>query len=395
MIRLGIVGFGLRAGGIYRILKELDQDFHLGGIVDPDEKNIRGKLPEEEKKTPFFKDIADLLKKGKVDAVLIGTRCNLHTELTVQALKYKIPIWLEKPVSISMEQALTLEKACRKKTARILVSFPLRATPIYDRTREIINSGRLGRIVHFNAVNYVSYGGVYFETAYRNFEVTQGLFLQKATHDFDYLCKILNSPVRRIAAMWSRGQIFGGSKPENLRCGECSETETCMESPLNRMRGNSGGDTGNHLCPFSVRLGTPETGMNEDASSALIELENGIHGVYSQVFFTRRAGWRGATFSGYKGTLSFDWPKAEIRLTEHFSPFTTVMNAPVKDSHFGGDYELGRSFRDMILKGRPPLADIVDGLNSVYACLAAKQSAETGEFVNVRHFGDPFPKGWK
>ena len=279
MIRLGVVGFGLRAGGIYRILKELDPDFRLGGIVDPDEKNIRGKLPEEERKVPFFKDLADLLKKGKVDAVLIGTRCNLHTELAVQALKYKIPIWLEKPVSISMEQALTLEKACRKKTDRILVSFPLRATPVYERTREIINSGRLGRIVHFNAVNYVSYGGVYFETAYRNFEVTQGLFLQKATHDFDYLCKILNSPVRRIAAMWSRGRIFGGNKPENLRCGECTETETCMESPLNRMRGNTGGDTGNHLCPFSIRLGTPETGMNEDASSALIELENGIHGV--------------------------------------------------------------------------------------------------------------------
>ena len=225
--------------------------------------------------------------------------------------------------------------------------------------------------------------------------MTQGLFLQKATHDFDYLCRILNSPIRRIAALWSRGQIFGGDKPEGLRCGECGEAETCMESPLNRMRGDSGGDIKSHLCPFSSRLGTPESGMNEDASSALIELENGIHGVYSQVFFTRRAAWRGATFSGYRGTLSFDWPSAEIHLTEHFAPFATVMNAPKKNSHFGGDYELGRNFRDMILKGRAPLAGIADGLNSVYACLAAKESAETGEFVNVRHFGDAFPADMK
>lgn len=288
-----------------------------------------------------------------------------------------------------------LEQACREKQDRILVSFPLRATPLYERAKEILDSGRLGKVVHFNAVNYVSYGGVYFETAYRNFEVTQGLFLQKATHDFDYLCRILNSPIRRIAALWSRGQIFGGDKPEGLRCGECGEVETCMESPLNRMRGDSGGDLKSHLCPFSSRLGTPESGMNEDASSALIELENGIHGVYSQVFFTRRAAWRGATFSGYRGTLSFDWPSAEIHLTEHFAPFATVMNAPKKNSHFGGDYELGRNFRDMILKGRAPLAGIADGLNSVYACLAAKESAETGEFVNVRHFGDAFPADMK
>lgn len=395
MIRIGVIGFGLRAGGIYKILKEVDPEFRLGGIVDPDEKRVRQELPENERNVKFYGDIADLVKKGKVDALLIGTRCNLHTVLAVEALKYDLPVWLEKPVAISMGQALALERACREKPDRILVSFPLRATPIYERAREILDSGRLGKVVHFNAVNYVSYGGVYFETAYRNFEVTQGLFLQKATHDFDYLCRILNSPIRRIAALWSRGQIFGGDKPENIRCGECDEVENCMESPLNRMRGNSGGDLRSHLCPFSSRLGTPESGMNEDASSALIELENGIHGVYSQVFFTRRAAWRGATFSGYRGTLSFDWPSAEIRMTEHFAPFATVINAPKKDSHFGGDYELGRSFRDMILKGRTPLAGIEDGLNSVYACLAAKQSAETGKFVKVRHFGDVFPKRMK
>ena len=395
MIKIGVVGFGLRAGGIYKILKEVDPEFCLGGIVDPDEKRVRQELPENERNVDFYSDIAGLAGRGKVDALLIGTRCNLHTELAVEALKYDIPVWLEKPVAISMEQALALEQACREKQDRILVSFPLRATPLYERAKEILDSGRLGKVVHFNAVNYVSYGGVYFETAYRNFEVTQGLFLQKATHDFDYLCRILNSPIRRIAALWSRGQIFGGDKPEGLRCGECGEVETCMESPLNRMRGDSGGDIKSHLCPFSSRLGTPESGMNEDASSALIELENGIHGVYSQVFFTRRAAWRGATFSGYWGTLSFDWPSAEIHLTEHFAPFATVMNAPKKNSHFGGDYELGRNFRDMILKGRAPLAGIADGLNSVYACLAAKESAETGEFVNVRHFGDAFPADMK
>lgn len=34
MIKIGVVGFGLRAGGIYKILKEVDPEFCLGGIVD-------------------------------------------------------------------------------------------------------------------------------------------------------------------------------------------------------------------------------------------------------------------------------------------------------------------------------------------------------------------------
>lgn len=155
MIKIGVVGFGLRAGGIYKILKEVDPEFCLGGIVDPDEKRVRQELPENERNVDFYSDIAGLAGRGKVDALLIGTRCNLHTELAVEALKYDIPVWLEKPVAISMEQALMLEQACREKQDRILVSFPLRATPLYERAKEILDSGRLGKVVHFNAVNYV------------------------------------------------------------------------------------------------------------------------------------------------------------------------------------------------------------------------------------------------
>ena len=68
MIRIGVIGFGLRAGGIYKILKEVDPEFRLGGIVDPDEKRVRQELPENERNVKFYGDIADLVKKGKVDA---------------------------------------------------------------------------------------------------------------------------------------------------------------------------------------------------------------------------------------------------------------------------------------------------------------------------------------
>ena len=73
MIKVGVVGFGLRAGGIYKILKEVDPEFCLGGIVDPDEKRVRQELPENERNVDFYSDIAGLAGRGKVDALLIGT----------------------------------------------------------------------------------------------------------------------------------------------------------------------------------------------------------------------------------------------------------------------------------------------------------------------------------
>ncbi len=56
-------------------------------------------------------------------------------------------------------------------------------------------------------------------------------------------------------------------------------------------------------------------------------------------------------------------------------------------SHFGGDQEPAYNFLDMIKNGAESNADIWAGLQSVYACLAAKESLQTGRFVTVRQVG--------
>ena len=128
--------------------------------------------------------------------------------------------------------------------------------------------------------------------------------------------------------------------------------------------------------------------MNEDCSSALLEFGSGAHGVYSQVFFARRdAAARGAIVSGYHGTVDFDWYRNDLKWVRHHSPYTSTVSAGEGLSHFGGDTELARDFVDMVEEGRKPRASIWDGIQSVYACLAAKESAETGRFIDVRQVG--------
>ena len=46
---------------------------------------------------------------------------------------------------------------------------------------EIVDSGRLGVVNQVQAVNNVPYGGVYYaRSTYRDFDVTGGMWLQKA-----------------------------------------------------------------------------------------------------------------------------------------------------------------------------------------------------------------------
>lgn len=391
MIRLGVVGYGLRASYVVgRTLREHLPGLRVVGVVDPDREGARARLPEEDRKDArFFGSLDEMVRKGRLDALFIGTRCHLHTPYALKAARYDLPLFLEKPVATSMPQALALERAFEKSRCRVVVGFPLRVTTICEEARRLVRMGAIGTPEHVHAVNFVTYGTVYWEVGYRNYAVTQGLFLQKATHDFDYLQHALGSNIVEVAAMANWGRVFGGKKRAGLMCSRCGERRTCLESPENRARNDSGGRLVDHHCVFGRDCGTPETGTNEDCSSALMRFANGAHGVYSQVFFSRRpdAAARGTTISGYRGTIRFDWYRKELVHVRHHEPRTDITRFPDDSSHFGGDGVLARSFLSLIRGRKESVASIHDGIRSVYACLAAKESSLTRKFVKVRQVG--------
>ena len=350
-MKLGVVGYGSRINSVIKdCLRHEEPGLRVVGIVDPDKEGVRSRLDETDRKdVSFYDTVGEMIKKTKPDCLAIGTRCNLHTPYAIEAAGYDIPLYLEKPVAVSMKQAVKLEKAFEKSRCEVVVSFPLRVSPICVMTKQLIEDGSIGHPEHILGVNYVPYGAVYFETVYRNYAVTQGLFLQKATHDFDYMMYLMGSSIVKVCAMATKGRIFGGKKKPGLFCSQCDEADTCLESPQTRKIKGLAENQSDHSCLFGKDLGSPETGMNEDSSSALVEFASGGHGAYTQVFFARRdSATRGAIISGYKGTLSFDWYKNEIKYVRHHVPFSDTIKSDSGLSHFGGDFELARNFISVV-----------------------------------------------
>ncbi|MHB9130599.1 MAG: Gfo/Idh/MocA family protein [Armatimonadota bacterium] len=398
MVRLGVVGFGGRVSGVINNeMRALDPEVHVVGIVDPNEEAARARLAECDRDgVTFYPSLPEMVSKGKLDALVIGTRCNLHTPYAIEAAQYDLPLFLEKPVSTSMEQAVALEKAFENSRCQVVVSFPLRVSSLCEFARQLVEEGAVGTTEHILAVNYVPYGTCYFDAFYRDYSVTQGLFLQKATHDFDYMSYLMGANITKVAAMASWGRVFGGNKRAGLSCAQCEEADSCLESPLNRARNGSAGFVHNdHPCLFSEEIGTPETGMNEDSSSALVEFSSGAKGVYTQVFYTRRdGGMRGATVSGYHGTVGFDWYTGQIKRVRHHQPFSDTSKASEGMGHFGGDRGLADNFLGLIAGKVTSKTPIQTGIQSVYTCLAAKESSEQERFVDVRQVGS-VPAGAK
>lgn len=391
MIRLGVVGYGGRISGMIRnVFRKVAPDLRVVGIVDPDEKGARSRLDDcDQEGVVFYDSLDQMVKKGKLDALAVGTRCNLHSQMAVKIAEYDLPLFLEKPVAITMRQATALERAFEKSKCEVVVSFPLRVSPLCMLARQYVADGAIGNPVHVTALNYVPYGTVYWEAGYRDYGITGGLFLQKATHDLDYISYLMGEPIVRVSAMQTVGHVYGGNKKADLFCSQCPDQETCLESPQNRERNGSGGSLRDHRCLFGRDCGSAEEGtLNEDCSSALLEFASGAHGVYTQVFYARRdAGMRGATVSGYMGTVQFDWYKNELNRVRHHAPFSATEKAGAGMSHFGGDIELGRDFIGLIQGKTKSRTPIETGIQSAYACLAARESAQKGRYVKVRQVG--------
>ena len=388
MIRLGVLGHGGRISGVVKsCLRGVEPDIRVVGIVDPDEKGARSRLAEcDQQDVVFYKNLKSMVKAAKLDALAVGTRCNLHAPYAIQAAEYDLPLYLEKPVAINMRQARGLERAFEKSKCPVVVSFPLRVSPLCMITRQYIEEDRIGRPDHIMATNYVPYGTVYWEAEYRNFEITQGLFLQKATHDLDYMMYLMGEPIVRVAAMMTTGKIFDGKRRRGLVCSKCDEVETCLESPQNRRR--NFGHGADHACIFGRDCGKGTTERNEESSSCVVEFASGAHGIYTQVFYSRRdAGQRGAKISGYMGTLDFDWYRNDLKYIRHHRPFSDTIVPSGGASHFGGDAELAHDFVGLIRGKGTSRTTVRHGIQSVYACLAAKESAEKGRYVKVRQVG--------
>lgn len=363
-MKLAIIGFGTRMSYLVNdVFRKADLSLQVVGMIDPDMEASSAKLkPEERDKVKFCKTVAELLKKTKPDAVAIGTRCDLHMTYAVEVLASHLPLFLEKPVATSMEQAQMLEQAAEKSRSKVVVSFPLRVSPLCRHARKLLKEGAIGTPQHFLGINYVPYGNVYFDSWYRDYQTTQGLFLQKATHDLDYLSYLAGSPITRVAAMLSQDRVYRDSSHRK--------------------------DGGDNSALFYDNAGTPETGMNEDSSNALLEFANGAQGVYTQVFYSKRdAAARGATISGRLGTVSFDWYQDQLKYIRHTEPLTDVSKVDANLSHFGGDEVLGKNFADIVLHGGISESPLTAGIQSVYACLAARESAQKGQFMSVRQVG--------
>ncbi len=399
MKRLGVIGYGGRLRSMVGEVAKFGRDVEVVAIVDPAEAQLREQFSELLQGVTFYPEAATMLDAAELDGVMIGTRCDIHTDLAIQVLERNLPLYLEKPVSMNEDQLQRLHAASRANEPKVVVGFPLRTSTLCQQVKEMLDSGVIGSVENVQAINNVPfYGSNYFHGWMRDDSITGGLWLQKATHDFDYLTYLVGKVPERLVAVESK-TVFTGDIPAGLHCVDCDLYTTCPESQYNLFSLQGILDDLQHptdwwqgrwQCSFAVDTG------NHDSATAILQYASGAHLTYTQNFYSRRTpARRGATFVGYTGTLEFDFYRGDITVHHHHTGRVERHDYSGRESrlsghpgggsagggaHFGGDMELAKDFLGLLFGEGDSRATLEDGLLSAQLCLMAKRSCETSQF---------------
>ena len=151
-LRIGIIGTGGIAGShIASYKKQPDVEVVAGADLIPGKAEKFFKDNGVEAKA--FTDYKEMIDTMNLDAVSVCTYNRTHAECTIYALEHGLPVLLEKPMTVTLDEAIAIREAEKKSGKIVSVGFQPRFDANMQMIKKIVQSGELGRVY------YVQTGG--------------------------------------------------------------------------------------------------------------------------------------------------------------------------------------------------------------------------------------------
>lgn len=346
-VRIGIVGFGNMGSGHMKYLHGGEvSGAVVTAVCDIDPERLR-KAKESYPSVQVFENMDAMLDSGEVDAVLIATQHYDHPPLAMKALQRGIHTLIEKPAGVYTKQVLEMNRAAEKSNRVFGIMYNQRTNPMYQKLRELMQSGELGELKRtvwiidwYRPQSYYDSGGWRATWAGEG----GGVLLNQDPHQLDLWQWICGMP-KRVRAFCSFGkyhsievedEVTAYVEYENGATGVFI-TSTAMTPETNRLEvlADRGKVVIEHDRMEYYRLRTPERQFNR-------EFKGG---------FGKPECW-----------------KCEI---------------PLPQGSGGQHREITQNFVNAILRGTPLLAPGIEGINGLQLSNAMHLSSWINDWVDL------------
>lgn len=176
----------------------------------------------------------DLAAQPKLaDFAIVATQDNMHCAPALALIEKGYHLLLEKPMAPTPQECKAITEAAERKGVHVVVCHVLRFTEFYRAIRDILDSGRLGRVMSVIAsenVGHIHQSHSFVRGDWRNTEESTCMIMAKCCHDMDILQWLLGKKCTQVQS-FGRLSHFG---PANRPAGApdycvrgCPVADTC------------------------------------------------------------------------------------------------------------------------------------------------------------------------
>ncbi|MBQ5747019.1 MAG: TIM barrel protein, partial [Clostridia bacterium] len=199
-VRFGMIGLG-NMGSIHvrNFVAGYVHEGVLTAVCDIDEGK-RDAFKKNYPDIPVFADAEELYESGLVDVVVIAVPHYDHPRLAISAFEHGLSVITEKPAGVYTKQVLEMNEASKKAEGMFGIMYNQRSTPVYQKLKEMIDSGELGRIkrVQWTITNWYRSQAYHDSASWRSCWATEGggALINQNPHQLDLWQWLFGMPKR-------------------------------------------------------------------------------------------------------------------------------------------------------------------------------------------------------
>ncbi|MCK5305324.1 MAG: Gfo/Idh/MocA family oxidoreductase, partial [Candidatus Heimdallarchaeota archaeon] len=154
-----VIGAGDRGADVYGdyALRHPNQIKFIA-VAEPIDERRKGFIRKHDiKKENSFTSWEDILAKEKLaDIAIIATQDKMHFEPAILAMERGYDVLLEKPMAVSIKQCKELVKIAIKTGTILQIGHVLRYTKFFSKIKNIIDSGKIGKVANISLRENIS-----------------------------------------------------------------------------------------------------------------------------------------------------------------------------------------------------------------------------------------------
>lgn len=149
-MKVAIVGCGMIADVHVTEIRKVPET-ELVGVCDK-EPLMASQLADRHDIPMFFTDFDELLRKCRPDVVHILTPPATHCALGIAALEAGCHVLMEKPFTVTEEEAKLLIDKAASLNRKIIVNHFHNFSPPHERLKKMVSTGKLGEVLHMEGI---------------------------------------------------------------------------------------------------------------------------------------------------------------------------------------------------------------------------------------------------